>query len=120
MQVAEVAIPLLEVEAVADEELVRNGEADVPDRQVLDDAPVRPVEERRNGKRAGRAKAKHPDQSVQCQAGVDDVLDEEHVAVADVSVEILEQPDGALPSGLAAVVAGQLDEVDPVDDRGGS
>ena len=38
-----------QIEAVADEELVRNGEAHVADRDVLDEAPVGPVEERDRG-----------------------------------------------------------------------
>ncbi len=40
-QVGQVPEPLAELEPVADEELVRDREADVPDRQVVDEAPVR-------------------------------------------------------------------------------
>ena len=44
VQVGQVAVALVEVEAVADEELVGDGEADVADRQVVDEAAVRAVE----------------------------------------------------------------------------
>ena len=47
-QVGEVPVALAQLEAVADEELVRNGEADVAHRQVVDEAAVGPVEQRRN------------------------------------------------------------------------
>ena len=49
VQVRQVAIALVQVEAVADEELVRDREADVLDRQVVDEAAVRAVEERDSG-----------------------------------------------------------------------
>ena len=48
----QVAPAAVEVEAVADEELVRHREADVADRQVVDEAPVRAVEERHRRERA--------------------------------------------------------------------
>jgi hypothetical protein len=38
---------LMEVEAVADEELVGHREAHVADRQIVDEPPVRPVEQSR-------------------------------------------------------------------------
>jgi hypothetical protein len=60
-----------------------------------------------------------PDQGVKRQPGVDHVLDEQHVAATDVSVEILEQPHAARAAGTPAVVAGELDEVDAMHDRGG-
>ena len=46
VQVRQVPVALVQVEAVADEELVGDGEADVPDRQVVDEPAVRAVEER--------------------------------------------------------------------------
>jgi hypothetical protein len=119
VQVGEVPVALAEVEAVADEELVRDREADVTDGKVLDEPPVRPVEEGRRGERAGTPEAQRPDQIVQREAGVDDVVDEQDVAPDDVAVEILEQADAALAARIGAAVAGELDEVDPVDDRGG-
>ena len=45
-KVREPAVALRQVEAVAGEELVRHGEADVADRQVVHEPPVRAVEER--------------------------------------------------------------------------
>src|SRR5689334_20911636 len=44
-QVGELAIPLLEVEAVADVELVGDREADVPNGEVVHEPAVGPVEE---------------------------------------------------------------------------
>jgi hypothetical protein len=41
VQVRQVAVALVEVEAVADEELVGDGEADVADGQLVDEAAVR-------------------------------------------------------------------------------
>ena len=49
MQVGQAAVALVEVEAVADEELVGHGEADVADRQVVDEAAVRAVEQGADG-----------------------------------------------------------------------
>jgi hypothetical protein len=51
---------------------------------------------------------------VQREPGVDDVLDEEDVAIADVCVEVFEQPDPTNPAELAPVVPRELHEVDPV------
>ena len=47
-QVGQVPVALPELEAVADEELVGDGEADVAHRQVVDEAAVGPVEQRRD------------------------------------------------------------------------
>ena len=53
VQVGERAPVLVETEPVAGEELVRDGEADVAERDVVDEPPVRPVEQRHRGE-AGR------------------------------------------------------------------
>ena len=53
MDVGQAAVALVEVEAVADEELVRNGEADIADRQVVDEAAVRAVEQGQTAMSAG-------------------------------------------------------------------
>ncbi len=45
-EVRQLAVALVEVEAVADEELVGDDEADVPNGEVVDEAPVGPVEQR--------------------------------------------------------------------------
>ena len=117
MKVGQVAVALLEVEAVPDEELVRDREADVADGQILDQAAVRAVEKRCGRERARLPEAERPEQVVERQAGVDDVVDEEHVAADVVRVEILQEPDAVLASGVAPAVRGELEEVDPVRDR---
>src|SRR6266516_6909087 len=50
-EVGQVPVALVELESVADEELVRDREADVADGQVVDQPPVRPVEESRDVQR---------------------------------------------------------------------
>ncbi len=55
-QVREVPVAVVaQIEAVADEELVWDGEAHVADGNVLDQAPVGPVEERDRGEGSGTA-----------------------------------------------------------------
>jgi hypothetical protein len=81
-----------EVEAVADEELVRHREADVAHRKVVDEPPVGPVEKRDRRERCGTAERERLADEVQRQPGVDDVLDEQDVATLDAQVEVLEQP----------------------------
>jgi hypothetical protein len=111
VEVREVSEALVEVEAVADEELVWDGEADVADGEILDQAPVRAVEEGRRRQRRRPAQAQGADEEVEREARVDDVLDHEHVAVLDRGLEVLEQPDAA-----AAAVGGELEEVELVWD----
>ena len=111
VEVREVPEPLVQVEAVADEELVRDGEADVADGEVLDQAPVRAVEEGGRRQRRGPAEAQGADEKAEREARVDDVLDHEHVPVLDRGLEVLEQPDAA-----AAAVGGELEEVELVWD----
>jgi hypothetical protein len=115
--VGQVPVALVEVEAVADEVLVGDGEADVAHRQVLDEPAVRTVEERRGRERARPPQPERPEEVVERQAGVDDVVDQEHVAAGDVAVEILQQPDAPLAARVGTAVAGELDEVDAVGDR---
>jgi hypothetical protein len=117
VQVRQVPEPLVEVESVADEELVGNGEADVADGEVVDEAPVGPVEERRRRERPRRAEGERPHQVVQRQARVDHVLDEEDVPARDVRVQVLEQADPRAPARLGRAVAGELEEVEVVEDR---
>ena len=62
---------------------------------------------------AGLAQAQRLAEVVHRQPGVDDVDGDEHVAAADVAVEVLDEPDAA----LAAVVRLQLDEVELVRQR---
>jgi hypothetical protein len=117
-QVGQGAVALVEVEAVPDEELVRNDEADVADRKILDEAPVRAVEERGGDERGRLAQLERLDEVAERQAGVDDVLDDDHVTAFDLGVEVLEQPDPASAAELGlGAVAGELDEVEAVQDR---
>jgi hypothetical protein len=117
VQVREVPEPLVEVEAVADEELVRHREADVAHGEVVHEAPVRPVEQGHRRERRGLAERERPAQVVERQARVDHVLDDEHVAAGDLRVEVLEQADPRVAAGGRAGVAGELDEVELVGDR---
>ena len=86
-------VALVEVEPVADEELVRHREADVTDREVVDESPVGAVEEGDGVQRRGRAQRQRLADVVERQTRVDDVLDEQDVAAFDRGVQVLEQPD---------------------------
>ena len=121
MQVRQVAVLLLDVEAVADEELIRDREADVANREVLDEPAVRPVEQRRRRQRRGLPQRQRLAQVVEREAGVDHVLDDDDVPVGDLVVEVFEQPDAGVAAGVrAGGVARELDEVDPVRDLDGT
>jgi hypothetical protein len=117
VQVREVPVPLGDVEAVPDEELVRDGEADVTHRKVVDEATVGPVEERHRGERGRRAQPEVPHEVVERQPGVDDVLDDDDVPAVDARVQVLDEPDRRRPAGLVGGVPGEFDEVDVVQDR---
>jgi hypothetical protein len=117
VQVREVAVPLGDVEAVADEELIRDREADVPDRQVVDEPAVGTVEQRHRRQRAGSAEHEAAHQVAQRQPGVDDVLDDDDVPAVDARVQVLDEPDRRRAARLVRGVAGELDEVDVVEDR---
>ena len=117
VQVRQVPPLLLEVEPVADEELVRHGEADVPHREVVHQPPVRAVEERRGRERPRPAELEGADEVVQRQARVDHVLDDDDVAAVDAGVEVLQEADPAVAAGLGVrAVPGELDEVEGVGD----
>jgi hypothetical protein len=92
-EIGELAIALLEIEAVADVELVRDDEAHVAHREVVDEAPVRPVEQGHGRDRGRAAEVERAHEVVERQPSVDDVLDDQHVAAADIEVEVLEDPD---------------------------
>jgi hypothetical protein len=90
VQVRQVSVPLADVESVADEQLVGDGEADVAHRQILDEPAIGAVEERDDGQRRRLTQAQRLAEVVEREAGVDDVLDDQDVAVRDLGVEILE------------------------------
>jgi len=105
---------LLEAEAVAGEQLVGHGEADVAEVDVVHEPPVGAVEQRHRGKARRFAQLQRPHHEAEREPRVDDVLDDEHVASVDRGVEILGHPHAAAaPVG----VAGQLDHVEGVVDR---
>jgi hypothetical protein len=117
-QVREVAPAAVQVEPVADEELVRHGEADVADRKILDQAPVRAVEEGHRRERARLPQCERLDEEVERHPGVDDVLDEEDVPPLDAQRQVLQEPH---PSAAAvALVARQGDEIEIVGDLQGA
>src|SRR6266480_547924 len=113
--VGEVAIPLPEIQAVADHEAIRNLEADIADGN-LDLPAVGFCQERADLQGCGLAGLEVPHQVRERQAGVDDVLDHEHVAPLDVDVEILQDPDDSRGVGRCAV-ARDRHEVDLAGDR---
>ena len=118
MQVGQVAVALLEVEAVPHEQLVGHGEAHVAHGHVLDQAAIRAVEQRHRRQRGRIAERERLAEVVERQAGVDDVLDDQNVAAGDLRVQILEQADAAMAALVSAGrVACELDEVEPVMDR---
>jgi hypothetical protein len=112
VQVRQVAVALVEVEAVADEELVRDREPDVRDRQVGDEAPIGTVEERDRRERGGTPQTQRAAEVVEREAGVHDVLDDQDVAAVDLRVEVLQQADAR----RALAVRGELEEVELVRD----
>ena len=116
MQVREVPVPLLQVEAVADEELVGDRETDVVDGQVVDEAAVGPVEQHCYPQARRVAERQQLAEVVERQAGVDDVLDEQDVEAGERDRRVLEQPHPRVAAGRGVAVAGQLDEVDLVRD----
>jgi hypothetical protein len=115
VKIREVAEALVQIEAVADEKLVGDGEADVAHRQVLDQTPVRTIEERDGGQRAGRTERERLAEVVEGKARVDDVLDDHDVPAGDLRVEVLEQTDASVAALVGAGrVARELEEVEAV------
>jgi hypothetical protein len=118
VQVRQVAVALLEIEPVPDEQLVRHREAHVADRYVLDQATIGAVEERHRGERRRVAQRERLAQVVERQARVDHVLDDQNMAAGDFSVQILEQADAGVGALVGAGrVARELDEIEAVVDR---
>ncbi len=86
------AVLLRVVEAVADDELILDREADVFDLDV-DLAARWLAQQARRAQRLRVAGAEDLLQIVQGQPGVDDVLDDDDVAALETVVEILDQPN---------------------------
>src|SRR3954447_1654026 len=119
MEVRQVAPALVQVEAVADEELVRNGEADVVDREVLDQTAVRAVEQGDDTQARGSSQLELLAEVVQRQTRVDHVLDEQDVEPGERDRRVLEDAHPGVAARRSAVVAGKLDEVELVEGRDG-
>ena len=112
--VGEVAVALGVVEAVADREAVGDLEADVAGREV-DAQALRLGQQGADLQRGRIARLQVAHQVLQGEAGVDDVLDDQHVAVFDRRIEVLEDAHHARGVGLRAV-AGDRHEVDLAGD----
>jgi len=118
VEIGQVPVALADVEAEADEELVRDGEANVPDGEILDEPPVRAVEQGHHGERRRAAERQGLAEVIQGEARVDDVLDDQDVAVGELLVEVLQEPDPRVAARVGVgAVAGELDEVERVGDR---
>jgi hypothetical protein len=117
VEVRKVPVALVEVEPVADEELVRDGEPDVAHGQVVDEAPVGPIEQRDRRDRSRTAKRQRPHEEVERQSRIDDVLHHEYVTTADLAVEVLEQAYPGVSACRSAAISGQLDELQLVGNR---
>src|ERR671935_1678805 len=113
VQIGQVAVALVQVEAIPHEQLVGHSEADVPHRKILDEAPVRAIEQGHHRKRSGVAQRECAREIVQREAGVDHVLDDEDVASGDLRLEVLQEADACVPAGVGVRgVCRQLDEVE--------
>src|SRR5579875_1842863 len=87
----QIPVPLRVIQAVADDELPRQVEANVPDVDVSDPGiGLAHQREDLDGRRAARAQVRN--QPREGEAGVDNVLDDEDVAALNALVEILQDP----------------------------
>jgi hypothetical protein len=105
---------LVETKAVAREQLVGNGEADVAKRDVVDEAAIGSVEEG-DGREARRiSERERPAEEVERQASVYDVLHEYDVTTGERRVDVLQQANAA---GAAASIRREFHDVERVGDR---
>src|SRR5699024_4137083 len=100
--VGQVAVALGVVQAVADDELVGDVESDVRDVELRGQG-VGLAQQGDDLERPRVAVAKVLHQPRQGEAGVDDVLEDHHVAALDVAVAVLEDADDAGGGGGVAV-----------------
>src|SRR6187200_274428 len=111
VQVGERPPAFLEAESVAREELVRHGEPDEAQRQLLDEPSVRAGEERHGGETRRLAKTEGATEEVQREPGVDDVLDEQYVTAFERRVDVFQKPDSTV---LPVSVRSELDDIEGV------
>src|SRR5262249_6024822 len=117
VKIGQGAPALVQPQSVSGEELVGNGEADVTKWDVLDEPPVRAVEERHRRQARGLAKRERTAEEVERQPRVHDVFDDDDVAPGERYVDVLQQAYAAV-STLA--VRGELDDIEGVRDGHGS
>ena len=113
MQVRERAPALVEPQSVAGEELVRNREPDVPERDVVDESAIRSIEKRHRREVRRTPKAERLAEEMKSQARVDHVLDDEDMTIGERCVDVLQQAHTAV---LSARIRSQLDDVECVRD----
>ena len=109
VQIRECTPTLVEPQSVAGEELVRNRETDVVERDLVDQSAIRSIEQRYSREAGGTPEAERLAQEVESQAGVDHVFDDQDVATLERCVDVLQETDGSVaPTG----VGGELDHVE--------
>src|ERR1017187_5201985 len=116
---AEVPVPLVDVEPVADHELRGDMEAHVTQ---IEGHALLPLLHQQGAdletRRAARLEV--PAEGVEGEAAVDDVLDHQHVAAGQVGIEVLHDPDHARGAGRAPVRRNRHEvDVDREVDRAG-
>jgi len=116
VDVRQIPEALAVIEPVPHNERIGGREPDVA-RLDLDQPPVGAVEQRAHLDGFGAAEPQRREQVVEREAGVDDVLDDQHVRAAHRPVDVLQQPDAAARPGGGAAVGRDRDEVQPLGDR---
>ncbi len=115
--VGQIAVEAVRVHAIANHEAVGDGEANVVDGDV-EQAHRLTVEQHAETQTAGAAGAQHAQHVANAQAGVHDVLDQQHIAASNRHIQIL---DDAHTAPLWAVAGdGHEVEVDRDSRRDGT
>src|SRR5688500_6407968 len=99
--VGQVTVASAPVETVADQERIRDFESDVIHLDV-DDSAVGAIEQGADPARSGLADLQVPADVCQCQTGIDDILNNQHVPLADAVLKVLRNLYRAgAPTGIA-------------------